>query len=437
MVDGYISIERVNMPLDKPTVNIRRLDTPSSLENLSQEVISIGDLHGNPMKLIHILARYGILEINDEDFQDLWEAYDAMDVKIDSPEAADCVAAQINFFCTIVRCLDVNKPGLLILIGDELADRGHNDFLMLYILFILHREKVPYWIQLSNHGLQALGYFENNPLDRYAKVGQEASLDALDRLRAYSPKLYDNLMKNYVEDVYRKHIALIGYQIQDDGKLGIYTHAPINYFMLKNLATEFGVGFNAKNLIQTIDAINAKASEAICAGSFVAQYIRKSNYEQSALYALIWNRKKLEPHEASLFSFAFVFNVHGHVGPNFHASPKHINLDNDLGKPYEESLNSKGEVVKISADDEGESLVFRNRLMPSDYQNQYYQAATRHMYAQEEPAMAAAAVQHVSVHVATPTNANAFFEKKRPMPEEMGQDPSPEPKAPRTKSDNP
>lgn len=237
------------MPLDTSAVNIRVLEPPIDKTIVNKQTISLGDLHSNPMKFLHFLASYGVIEINQSTFDKLWQTYDAICPDIKTMKEADETIILINEFSKLIEPLIVNKPGLLILIGDELADRGKNDLLILVLLKKLHEEKVPYWIQLSNHGLQALAYFEHNMLPPFNKAGQLNSLEQLDKLKMFIPNFEKVLMDEYVKAPYLKHLSLIGYQKQEQVGLILYSHAPIDFTILMGLASEFDVRLTPDNMI--------------------------------------------------------------------------------------------------------------------------------------------------------------------------------------------
>lgn len=370
------------MPIEECQVNIRQLVPPEKRKVCQEDVISLGDLHSNPMKLLHTLAHYGIIDISEDVFSALWALYDAMPIDIDDPIKADKAIVLFNQFAQLIEPLVLTHPGLLIFIGDELADRGKNDLLMLFVFKKLHDSKLPYWIQLSNHGLQALAHFEKASLEPLMK-GQEQSLDALIQLENHVPMLYEFVMTEYVTDAYRKHIALVGYQVPETETLGLYTHAPVDLITLTRLAEEFEVPFDSSNMIHCINEINAKASKAICEGVFIEKYISSgSDYKKSALCELLWNRESAGFPRIPIPSLAF--NVHGHVGARYPIKVPYFNLDNDLGKPDEIAFDLQG-IPKgiIPADDEGGCLIFREPLTQLDYDSQYYLEAMKHYLPRE------------------------------------------------------
>lgn len=360
------------MPTLATNVNIRTLNQPNTAVNATDLAITLGDLHSNPMKLIHILVHHGIMDMRQETFDALWKIYDAFKTTISNLTDADKTILLLRDFNRLIMPLTIHKPGLLILIGDELADRGKNDFLMLIILQKLHDAEVPYWIQLSNHSLLALAHFEGQMLAELMP-GQQQSLDLLIRLETLLPN-FGIMVRNYANIAYKKHIKLIGYQIIEDNKLLIYTHAPIDFTTLKKLAEAFNVPIADKTTIQLIDQINHQAFMAIQQGIFVETYVDSEefyNQPVSALYELLWNRNTTYfPREVNP---DFHLNIHGHIGPDKPFKIGYVNLDTHLGKPAE--VISAG--TTFEAEDEGQCLVYVNELTTHDKQHAYYQEAMK------------------------------------------------------------
>ena len=84
--------------------------------------ITVGDLHGNALRLIYTLIQEGILTLEDPNqYQSLKMAYTAMGM----PETwSDDGAQYINTFHAILNQATWNNSLALTIIGDELADRG-------------------------------------------------------------------------------------------------------------------------------------------------------------------------------------------------------------------------------------------------------------------------------------------------------------------------
>ena len=68
-----------------------------------------------------------------------------------------------------------DSVSLVRLIGDELADRGKNDLLVLALLKAMKDQNVPYRILVSNHGLEFIeGYEDRNNRFRRHRIKEHA-----------------------------------------------------------------------------------------------------------------------------------------------------------------------------------------------------------------------------------------------------------------------
>lgn len=351
------------MGLYKEEVNIRIFPISSGAAFLKDQVITLGDLHGNTMKLIFILQNHGILELNKEQFDRLWEIYDLDIDTLTQPDKLEQTRSLLNEFKLLLRAVKKNAPGLLILIGDELADRGNNDIFTLLLMQALHDDNISFQIQLSNHSLQALAFFEDQPPPTTLISGQENSLDNLKKLILAIPELQREL--SALKAIYTQHLSLIAYQMNADNKLILYTHAPIDIQTIRLLTQMFNIDdidlTTREGLIKTMDNINKTASQAIQAKLFCATYIYTDDYfrQTSGLYELLWNRD-LTRFPRQPWPVFITHNIHGHVGSTSDSlKPIYANLDNDLGKPSEPVYDEHGALLGvIPADDQGSSLVW-------------------------------------------------------------------------------
>lgn len=114
-----------------------------------------GDLHANVIKLIYTLIRNGVCQLSDKSYTELVQIYES------KPPLNQQQLLRFNEI--IEHDLQVIDPTILVrLIGDILADRGRNDYLVLKVLRKLRRANVPLRILMSNHDnvfLEAIGLF--------------------------------------------------------------------------------------------------------------------------------------------------------------------------------------------------------------------------------------------------------------------------------------
>jgi hypothetical protein len=197
---------------------------------------TIGDLHGNPITLIHYLVKIGILEFNSQ-----------------IPECEELYSR----FCNIAYLSSLNKDhiknenlmeyeGLLALLfpikskeiffrqgGDLFTERIGNDIIMALTLEHLHENEVPYKIILGNHDsfFTAAIYFLMNIYS--PKNGLEKIL--LSNKEFFSSKrLFDLFKKNILNftdftelarKVHLGHLELLSYEKKENGRDCIFSHA--------------------------------------------------------------------------------------------------------------------------------------------------------------------------------------------------------------------
>ena len=140
------------MPPILPSASISLEDYPV-VQNAVKTEITLGDLHANALKLIHLLIREGIFSISPENYERLKSLY-MIHADIIEPQ-------ELEELQKIIAELEViNKDIFVRFIGDERADRGSNDWYIDLILKKMHSSLIHYEIILSNHGFHSLRKFE-------------------------------------------------------------------------------------------------------------------------------------------------------------------------------------------------------------------------------------------------------------------------------------
>lgn len=252
----------------------------------TQNILCIGDLHGNALKLLHSLVKHQIIKITAEDYASFYKLYHA------SPVSQESITQLIN----LINSFDVQANAPLIrLLGDELADRGQNDFYTLYLLKKLADSGVAYDVNQSNHAIEfALAHqqviLSGDAID-YASMslgpGQARSLF----------NLSDIIQQGYVskEDVaqlvdsHKKHQRIISYSLTDEG-ISLYSHAPIDYKVIRALANKFSVSYydeSPRLLAYTIEKINQQYL------GYVESNLLHTLINQEAMYGVAANIKMI------------------------------------------------------------------------------------------------------------------------------------------------
>ena len=115
-------------------------------------------------------------------------------------------------FNKILSNAKLNKQKSLILVGDELSDRGNNDYFTLLVLQKLRNEDFDVEIMLSNHSMEFIQDFEKPHMTGKARLGrgQARSLENLAKL--IKQVLVDEKeVKQIVHECYIPTIRAIGY----------------------------------------------------------------------------------------------------------------------------------------------------------------------------------------------------------------------------------
>ncbi len=316
--------------------------------------LSLGDLHGNALKLIYILIEEGVLELNKEHYEALKAIYNT--------ETTYLTSEQLATFKDIIFKAKVNTDKAITLIGDDLADRGNNDYFTLLVLKKLHDSQVNLDVLLSNHSAEFIRDYDQDHFTGFYNLGpgQGASLSRMCLLIAKG-LIKEDEVRTIVKENYIPKAKAISYTLSPEGELTLFTHAPVGLETVQSLAKKFKIPYkdkSIKELTQTIDKINRKIeyhfmhhelSKLIDEEGYVNPSIPISPHTHP-LRRLLWNRvvsKELVTETSSGIKIKF---VHGHVGDDpvlkdGRPLSSHENLDSSWGKFPE--VNKTGAIVSF------------------------------------------------------------------------------------------
>ena len=312
--------------------------------------ITIGDLHSNSMKLLFLLIKHGIAtNIDKADYQELVRIYQITETKYLMSmgicySKEELTAEDLATFNSILAKIEFKNTGSRVrLIGDELADRGSNDYFVLKILEKLKKNQVDVEILLSNHSVEFIKA-DKKQLDFRPRI--------LAREHAVSMFNLQNLLdRGFVSkdemlllvNAYKSSLRAISYSINEDKtELFIYSHAGIGLNTIKSLAGKMRVAFNDKSaseLTETIDQINSKFqlyAQANLIHALYSPYVlgkRDISEQNSPLEFIMWNRSyyMLQDSRPQQLNGCQLKFVHGHdLSEQTHENV--YNLDNELGK---------------------------------------------------------------------------------------------------------
>lgn len=301
-----------------------------------------GDLHANALTLIFSLIKQGIASnINPFEYLEIDAIYNTA--------VKDLTEEQFYRFNELIDKMKINKKVMYRLIGDELGDRGSNDYFVLKILSRLKNWEV----LLSNHGVE---FLEATEIQTNFKppmlLGNHAiSLINLDYLVEVKKFITRDEILTLAAEAYKPHLLALSYSLSDDeSEITIYSHAGIGLKEIESLARKLETAYQddtAVALAQSIDRINTifqkhvqsntvhKLYDREVMNQAYAQRIIDSNHHPFEF--IMWNRYYYTLDRPSQYKNYKINWVHGH-DLNEESLNNVYNLDNNLGKG-----NYKGE----------------------------------------------------------------------------------------------
>lgn len=171
-------------------VDVDLKNHPDKILSLREDdEVTIGDGHGNALKIVHFLIKTGIMTLarGAEDYQRVVAIYEQ---ELD-PEAVDYAPYEkaMADFIHILKQAKSCPVGLLRFLGDGVGDRGNNDLYTLLIYEWLLIAKIRVETMLSNHDLAFISLVLNGEYsphialtvgyDRVAKHQMRSTFGAL------------------------------------------------------------------------------------------------------------------------------------------------------------------------------------------------------------------------------------------------------------------
>lgn len=253
---------------------------------------TVGDLHGNAAKLLFILFEHGIASgLNEYEYKQMLSIY--------KTPVNTLIKQQLIDFSQFLQKMKLAKGYSLRLIGDELCDRGENDYFTLLILERLKKD-IDVDILLSNHGALFLqAYLFGNFGAVNLREGQEQSMHNMHEL--LKKKMIEWFrVREITKQVYIPSLKLIDYVLSRDNKeLIIFTHAPAGLEAIDAVARMFQIPYDAtsvEGLINTIESINGMIVYKLQTKNFHRLYDMSENHTNSPslkhdpILYLMWNR---------------------------------------------------------------------------------------------------------------------------------------------------
>lgn len=339
--------------------NLRLYPTKIIKDSNPNAQFTIGDLHGNPIKLLHFLIEHGVVEMEPKQYQRLIEIYESENDRLkwnalegdEKTKRIEELKKDINEFNSIISQIKIKEEPLpfIRLIGDVLADRGNNDYFTLKVIEQLGKKNVPMSILYSNHDADFIEACENPELyfspPRLLLQDHGASLKALHFLFKEGIVTRDEI-EAIAKPFYQPTLKLLDYTLSEDKKeITLYSHAGIDLALIKALAgykledkekginIDFNIPYDdssPEKLAETINKINAKFQEYVVNGTVSKLYTEESMNNgygstltledkiKNPIAFLVWNRDydilTREPQHPD--HGYFINYVHGHDTPS-------------------------------------------------------------------------------------------------------------------------
>lgn len=369
------------MPKQIITNYVNLLEYPEIQILKSQDILTIGDLHGNSIKLLFFLIETGILSLKNGqyDYQKFVEIY-----YLETSLIQKC---HLETFKSILENAIFNPIAATIkirLLGDEVAERGQNDYFTLLILDQLIKNNICLEIIFSNHGAEFIKFYEEgcSPdfmplfLSQPGNLWFTKSLGCTQNKKGLLYLIQQQLVSteqilNIINRCYKPNLKLLSYLIEEIKEnysaITIYSHAPIGIETIKALAKKFNIYYDENNIllesfINIIEEINKEFFKLIYDNSLSKilfeenqnMHLPNCPLELVPIIRTIWNRIEhpisssplFRPHFISFIDHKCKINyTHGHDGQGQVkvSEQEHItNLDNCLGMEYYDDYNDTG-----------------------------------------------------------------------------------------------
>lgn len=347
--------------------------------NLSIET-TIGDLHANVIKFINFLIAEDVL-ILDKDkviakklYDELYEIYiTGMDffreeflMYESNSFLCDLGEKKLIRFKEIIDNAELNDNKVVRLIGDELSDRGGNDYLMFLMFDKLINSNLDFRVILSNHGANALKIYNlliasvdyDDFKQKYkTKTGLNFVLDITGKGTDSFPMDFNfqccsvhglfNLLEQKIitikdiSNLYKKYLGtlkLVDYSINELDEIIIYTHAPIDFYELNQIFEYFYVNpvddiidIDVFELAKKIDLLNYNFLKIL--NDYPDMIISKFNVFDNICSEFIWIRRSEHEYKYGMYYIPKNIKfVHGHDGLFQSIAKDQINLNSNCGK---------------------------------------------------------------------------------------------------------
>ncbi|NKB46712.1 MAG: hypothetical protein GKR77_02900 [Legionellales bacterium] len=298
--------------------------------------ITLGDAHGNTCKILYLLIQQGILTMEEIDYKIFVWIYSKRSYwqPIPSSIEDDLNTADLHNLQTVIAAIQLTPAAAGIkvrLIGDELSDRGNNDYFTILLLKHLIDLGIDIEFMMSNHGAEFLYHYYFKRHSKTFKSSFNYSQQALIRLIKKHRVTQDDIDR-FITQYYLPRLVSISYSVDLSTKsITLYSHAPISLALIEESATFLAIQYDDTTILalcHTIDQINLAVKQQL--KTFIKN-VRTNLSKDYPLYFFIENREVYTyQHHYSIET------VFGHIGPGAIKDEKEdgiFNLDNYCGHP--------------------------------------------------------------------------------------------------------
>ncbi|MDQ5930212.1 MAG: hypothetical protein QG594_1999, partial [Bacteroidota bacterium] len=221
-------------------------------------VLTLGDLHANPILFIYFLQKNGVISISRQTYLKLYKLYQQIGQQQEFDPNSWNLELQKQYF-SFLKLLDelvINPCRIKIrLLGDELADRGECDLFIMLILSQLHDHGIHFSILVSNHGVTFLSSLQyilgEQKLDHHNRMLSDENMRSFLALQkvVFYQVISKNWIKKWLKNVYLPHLELLDYGYSHDSRyFYIFTHAAMGFKQLRALTAEYQIDWKDNDL---------------------------------------------------------------------------------------------------------------------------------------------------------------------------------------------
>ena len=339
-----------------PLVDIRLCPAPSFDPDMTE--VTFPDMHANALLLLYFLVRNGFVEISRQDYAKFALLYSRPELHpvfykdniapatiLSSESLLKQVFVEFKELLTHIKVVD--KKRLIRLIGDELVDRGVNDYFVIKLIALLDEQGALFEIVASNHGLEFVDACEH-----FAANNNTFIVTKLDNLK-FGNSMYAlqrsitlgvvqaREVLDFYNNVYKKHLKIVSYTLDyKENDIQIFSHAGLGFEQIQALSERLGVRWSTHcvlDIAKNIDLINwafskyandNKVHELEFDKIFEETLDTDKWIPNQVIFNIVCNREYAHLQRTSdVFKVTF---VHGHDSND--PDPAHVTLDSNLGK---------------------------------------------------------------------------------------------------------